>query len=86
LNSFYLNKIDNGLSFYLNGFYLIVSIWIFYLNNFYLNKIDNGLSNKPKHLNKMFNFIVAVLFLVKLFLKSKFYATKNKFIFLFYGS
>jgi len=40
-----------------------------------LNKIDNGLStNKPKRLNKMFTSVLALLFLVKLFLKSKFYA------------
>jgi len=30
-----------------------------------LNKIDNGLSNKPKCLNKMFTFILAIFFLVK---------------------
>jgi len=44
-----------------------------------LNKIDNGLSNKPKRLNKMFTSILAPLFLVKLFLKSKFYAPCLKY-------
>jgi len=32
------------------------------------------LSNKPKRLNKMLTSVLALLFLVKLFLKSKFYA------------
>jgi len=39
-----------------------------------LNKIDNGLSNKLKRLSNMFTFKLALLFIVKLFLKSKFYA------------
>jgi len=47
-----------------------------------LNKIDNGLSNKPKRLNKMLNSILALLYLVKLFLKSKFYAPKFEISFL----
>jgi len=34
---------------------------------------DNSLSNKPKRLNKMFTSVLALLFLVNLFLKSKFY-------------
>jgi len=45
-----------------------------------LNKIDNGMSNKPKRLNKMFNSVFALLFLVKLFLKSKFYAPTFKIV------
>jgi len=36
------------------------------------------MSNKPKRLNKMFNSILALLFLGKLFLKSKFYAPNIK--------
>jgi len=41
--------------------------------------MDNGLSINPKRLNKMLNSILALLFLVKLFLKSKFYAPKILF-------
>jgi len=40
---------------------------------FYLNKINNGLSIKPKHLiNRMFNSILAVLFLIRLLLITRY--------------
>jgi len=45
-----------------------------------LNKIDNGLSIKPKRLiNRTFNSILAVLFLITLFHKSNFYAPELKY-------